>query len=76
MEETALVALLTQMVRNGLIDVDTIHDAADECEARGQEMPAHQLRCLIVEASVTPATERQKEQRRAAMRVIDGGNAD
>jgi len=75
MEETAIVALLTQMIRNGIVDEDTILDAADECEADGQPMAAHQLRCLIVEAGATPATERQKAARRARLTSIDGGNA-
>jgi hypothetical protein len=75
MEETAIVALLTQMIRNGIIDDDTIHDAADECEASDQPMAAHQLRCLIVEANSAPAVERHRAAVRASLTPIDGGKA-
>lgn len=75
MEEAAIVALLTQMIRNGIIDDDTVHDTADECDASGKAMAAHQLRCLLVEADATPATERKKAAVRASLTAIDGGNA-
>ena len=45
MEEDAIVALLTQMIRNGIIDDDTVMDAVEECEAEEKSMAAHQLRC-------------------------------
>ena len=75
MDETALTALLTQLIRNGIIDEGTVHDAADECEASDQPMAAHQLRCLIVEADAQPATERHRAAVRATLTPIDGGKA-
>lgn len=74
MEEDAIVALLTQMVRNGIIDDDTVMDAVEEAEAAGKPTAAHQLRCLLIEASATPATERKKAAVRASLTAIDGGN--
>ena len=75
MEEAAIVALLTTMIRNGLIDDGTILDAAEECEANGQPMAAHQIRCLIIEAGAEPATERNRAAARARLTPIDGGKS-
>ena len=74
MEEDAIVALLTQMIRNGIIDDDTVMDAAEETEAAGKPMAAHQLRCLLVGASAVPASERKRAAARARLTAIDGGN--
>lgn len=74
MEEDAIVALLTQMIRNGIIDDDTVMDAVEESEAAGKPVAAHQLRCLLVGADATPATERKRSAARARLTAIDGGN--
>lgn len=74
MDETAIVALLTQMVRNGVIDEATVLGAAAECEAEGARDAAHQIRCLLVEAGATPATERVRADRLSRLTSIDGGN--
>lgn len=76
MDETAISTLFIEMLRAGAIDPDIVESAAEECEAGGHDMSAHRLRCLIVEAQCTPATERAKQARRASFRTIDGGNSD
>ena len=74
MEEDAIVALLTQMIRNGIIDDDTVMDAVEETEAAGKPMAAHQLRCLLFGAGAVPAMERKRAAARARLTAIDGGN--
>lgn len=74
MEQDAVVALLTTMVRAGVIDEDLIHEAAADCDATGKEMAAHHLRCLLVSAAGPSPAERAERMRRPSMRVIEGGN--
>lgn len=73
--DAATTALFVEMLRAGALDEDVVIGAADECEAAGDAMAAHELRCLIISAASTPATETAKKRRRAALRAIDGGNS-
>lgn len=73
--DTATTALFVEMLRTGALDEDVVVAAAEECEAAGDAMAAHELRCLIVTAVSTPATEAAKQRKRAGFRTIDGGNS-
>jgi len=76
MEEDAIVALFTLMIRNGIIDDDTVIDAVEDMEAVGKPMAAHQLRCLLIEAAAPSHAERRQLAVRASLKAIDGGNRD
>ena len=75
MDEHALTFLLTAMIREGVIPEHVALDAADEAQAMGHSMSALQIRAMWAEAHQPPRHERQAEQGRASMRVIDGGNS-
>lgn len=75
MEEDAIVALFTQMIRSGIIDDDTVMDAVEDMEAAGKPMAAHQLRCLLIEAAAPSQVERRRTAMRARLKPIDGGNS-
>lgn len=74
MDEDAIVALFTTLVRSGAIDEDLIHEAAADCDAADKPMAAHQLRCLLISAAGPSPVERVERARRSTMRVIEGGN--
>jgi hypothetical protein len=75
MDEGPLRALLVELIRFGVVPEEAVIAASDECLAAGDEDGAHDLNMLIVEAGMTPATEREKRDRRAALRIVsDGGN--
>lgn len=63
-----LRTLLIQMIRNGIIDDETLLTASHECEAMGDAGGAHELNCLLLEAHATPqvdiALARRKAERR------------
>lgn len=75
MDEKALTFLLTALIREGVIPEHIALDAAEEAQAMGHPMSALQIRAMWAEAHHPPQHERQAEQRRASMRVIDGGNS-
>jgi hypothetical protein len=74
MDEKAIVALFTQMLRTGELAEGTVYAAAEECAAAGDRMSAHYLRCLAIQAGCSSATERAQIAKRAKFRAIDGGN--
>lgn len=74
MDEKALTFLLTALIREGVIPEHIALDAAEEAQAMGHPNSALQIRAMWAEAHHPPQHERQAEQRRASMRVIDGGN--
>ncbi len=75
MDEKALTFLLTAMIRQGVIPEHIALEAAEEAQAMGHPMSALQIRAMWAEAHHPPQHERQADQRRASMRVIDGGNS-
>jgi hypothetical protein len=75
MDEDAIVALFTTLVRAGAIDDDLIREAADDCDAAEKPMAAHQLRCILLSAMSPSPVERAEAMRRSGIRVIEGGNS-
>lgn len=75
MDDEAVAALLTEMLRAGALDPAIVQAAADRCEREGHDMAAHRLRCLELEANATPEGEWSAQRARARLRVVsDGGN--
>lgn len=67
--EEVVVALLTQLLRKGLIDED---DLEAMCAGLGEDA-AHQIRCCFLEAAAPSQSEWEAERARARFRVVKGG---
>lgn len=75
MDDEAMAALMTEMLRAGVIGSNVVDAAADRCEREGNAMSAHRLRCLVVEAEATTESEWTARRARSRMRLVpDGGN--
>lgn len=73
MDDAALKALLVAMIRAGTLPERVVDDAADELEQQDQDLSAHRLRCLLIEADSPRAAERKAEARRPRLEVLKGG---
>lgn len=80
MDEEALRALLTELVRRQIIPLEAVEHAADDCEVSGSEQAAHELRCLILRADssrpsdwVKAKSDKRANERRSRLHQIDGG---
>lgn len=71
LSQRMLTAFLVQMIRAEAVDPDDIIEAADNLEKAGDEEAAHAMRCLILRANETPASEWEAEQRRNRFRVVE-----
>jgi hypothetical protein len=73
-DRIAFDALLTQMVREGLVPEETVQAAADNCAAAGQDMAAHRLRLLIVQSAMSSPAAKRREKLDKLFPRPDGGN--
>ena len=83
MNDEALRALLVELLRRGAIPAEAVEDAAEDCDAAGQDQAAHELRCLVVRSECSRPSEwvkaqadRRAAERRTMIRPIDGGKID
>lgn len=66
--EDLVLALVTRLLRKGLIDAGDIEAMC----ASLSEGAAHQLRCCILEAEAPTTSERQAAQARLRLHVVKG----
>lgn len=69
--ERMLRALLVQLIRTEAVDPDDIDAAADALASEGDDEAAHEMRCLIVEASAPAPSDWEADRRRARFHVVD-----
>ena len=85
--QALLAALVAQLIRKGILDVDDIESMAElieaeACEAESEEdrealhETAHLTRCLIIEAEAPAANDWHADQNRSRFHMIDGGKQD
>lgn len=80
MDDDALRTLLVELLRREAIPLEAVENAAEDCDAAGNEQAAHELRCLLVRSKcsrpsewVRSRSDKRAEERRALIRPIDGG---
>lgn len=61
-------ALMTQLIRSGVVSPDDVTKAADDVAAAGDDEAAHGLRCLILKAEEQPTSEWLAQKRRRDIR--------
>jgi hypothetical protein len=74
--ERIVGALITQMIRSGMIPDDDVIAAADALEESGDEDAARVMRAMILYAHAPSQTDWEAERRRNRFHVHDGGKSD
>ena len=64
---------MTQLVRNGSLDLDDIAEIADRLRAEGETDSANQAHQAYFAASMPNPADEEREQIRARLRVVPGG---
>ena len=72
MSNALSIALISQLVKTGVLDQDDIEEMAASLERFGHEDEASQANGAILEAMLGTASD--AEFARSKLRVIDGGN--